>query len=84
LRFAFSSPVAQAAWAAGLASMHHEGCAVGIGCTENSSTDLALAPGAKLMFLTGTVALSADFRYDMIFLDSMTANAFILGAGVGF
>jgi hypothetical protein len=68
----------------GLASTHHEDCSVSFGCLENSSTQWAVAPGAKLVFLTGPVSLSADVRYDMIFLDSMTAEALITGVGVGF
>jgi hypothetical protein len=69
---------------AGLASVRHEGCDFGGDCIEHSSSNWALAPGAKFMFLTETVSLSADVRYDMIFLDSMTAEGLILGAGIGF
>lgn len=68
----------------GFASIHSESCAVVGGCSEESSIRFALAPGAKLMLSTGSVALSADVRYDLIFLDHMVASALLIGAGVGF
>jgi hypothetical protein len=49
---------------------------------NRSRTDVVLSPGAKFLFLTEKFGLSADVRYDMIFVEDTTANALIVGVGV--
>jgi opacity protein-like surface antigen len=67
----------------GFASLNAETCIDPGGCTDDSSTDFALAPGATFILLTEKFSLSLDVRYDMIFADE-TLNALIFSAGVGF
>ncbi len=83
----------------GFATINSESCAGTLGCRDDSSTNFALAPGAKFMFLTENFGLSADLRYDIIFAEeppectgtggcveggTETANALILSIGIGF
>jgi hypothetical protein len=66
----------------GLGSIKTEVCFDG-DCNSDSSTNLAMAPGIKLMLITPRFGLSLDTRYAMIFGDK-TAKALIFTVGVGF
>jgi hypothetical protein len=66
---------------AGFASTSGEFCAPD--CRDDSSTDLAIAPGVKAMFFFPVLKLSADLRYDLVFAEE-TAKAVILTVGFGF
>jgi hypothetical protein len=68
----------------GFANSSIESCAGTLGCADDSSTNFALAPGAKFMLLTENFGLSADLRYDMVFAEETTLNALILSIGIGF
>ena len=68
----------------GLASLNGEGCIDGAGCTDNSETNLAFAPGTTFILLTQSLSLSLDLRYEMVFADADTLNALIVSAGIGF
>jgi Outer membrane protein beta-barrel domain len=67
----------------GVAGVKSEVCLTGAGCTSDSGTHFAIAPGATFMLLTPAFFLSLDFRYDMIFADEQTLNALIFSAGIG-
>lgn len=66
---------------AGIGSVRGEVCAGG-DCESDSSTDLALAPGLKVMFITPRFGLSLDTRYAMILADG-TPKALIFTLGIG-
>jgi len=68
---------------AGLGTMRAEVCLDGLGCSSDSSTEFALAPGAKVMLFLPSFGLSVDLRYALIFGDE-TAKALIFSVGVGF
>ncbi|MFZ5892281.1 MAG: outer membrane beta-barrel protein [Myxococcota bacterium] len=68
---------------AGIGTLRGETCAGALGCTSDSSTSLALAPGVKAMLLTSRFSLSFDTRYALL-LDDETAKALIFTFGVGF
>jgi hypothetical protein len=72
----------------GFASVSTEGCfdfGLGAGeqCTDDSSMEFAMAPGATFIYLGSKFSLSADLRYDMIFAEEQ-ANALLLSVGIGF
>jgi hypothetical protein len=67
---------------AGVASINGEACVLGT-CVDDSSTELAIAPGVKAMFFFPVLKLSADLRYDLVFAEE-TAKALILTVGFGF
>ena len=51
-----------------------------------SESDFALAPGAEFIFGLGLLSLSAEANYNIVFVgdDEQSANAWILGLGLGF
>lgn len=59
-------------------------CPSGLSCTDDSSTDFALAPGVTAMLFLPGFGLSLDVRYDMVFSDPEMGKALIFTAGVGF
>ena len=70
---------------AGVASHRGENCGAGTTreCSAQTTRYFVVAPGAKLLFLTDSLSLSADVRYDVVFLDHTTADALVFGAGAG-
>lgn len=66
----------------GFASLNDELCVLDA-CSDESSTEFAIAPGATLMYIGEKISLSVDLRYDMIFAEQ-TLNALIFSAGIGF
>jgi len=68
----------------GMASLMAETCVTGFGCADDSETDFAMAPGATFMFFPGSVVLSLDMRYQLIFSDPETLDGIIFSFGIGF
>lgn len=67
----------------GTASLMNEVCLPPAGCSSNSETDLAVAPGATFIVIASKFSVSLDFRYDLVFADAETAKALIFSAGIG-
>lgn len=67
----------------GVANWTTDACVDALGCTKNSGSDLALAPGVKLMLFTPIINVSFDTRY-VIVLSEETSKALVFSAGIGF
>lgn len=67
----------------GYAHSKQESCLTGFGCTSDTSSDFAMAPGVKLMLFLPVLSFSFDGRYEVVFADE-SAKAFIFSAGLGF
>lgn len=67
----------------GVAKWKTDVCVDALGCTKNSGSDLALAPGAKLMLFTPILNVSFDARYVLVFSEE-TSKALVFSAGIGF
>lgn len=66
----------------GPATARAEACYLGT-CSSDSSTKLAILPGATFMVFLPVLSLSFDARYEIVTSDP-TAKAFIFSAGIGF
>ena len=67
----------------GFASSSAEVCLDGLGCSNDSATDFALAPGVAAMLFLPMLSVSANVRYAFVFAEE-TAKAIIFSIGLGF
>jgi hypothetical protein len=70
----------------GVASVRSESCISMMdvsSCGGDTESKFAVAPGAQLLYSLGLVFISADARFNHVFVDDVNVDGFLLGAGVG-